>query len=89
MCAFLDSNMISIFQQQTLEVTRWIWVDEWTDGKKGNKQKMRTAPSLYVHVTTPVLRASHKLKPQTSLYCKGSSLIDVEGEEEILMLMRA
>lgn len=31
---FWDSKMISVSQSHTSEVSRWLWVDDWTNGKK-------------------------------------------------------
>lgn len=59
----LDSKMVSIFQQQTLDSNRWIWVDEWTDGKKDRDRQIITASNLYFHMTIPVLRTSHRASP--------------------------
>lgn len=65
---FRDSKMISVSQSHASEVSRWLWVDDWTNGKKDRKRHMISTSSLYFHVTVPVLRASPRCFTRPSLH---------------------
>lgn len=60
---FPDSKMISVSQSHASEVSRWLGVDDWTNGKKDRNRHTVSTSSLYFHVTVPVLRASHSASP--------------------------
>ena len=89
---FLDSKMISVSQSNTSELSRWLWVDDWTNRKKDRNRHTVSTSSLYFHVTVPVWRASPQCFTGPSL-CSGKLrtyyLIHVEREEEVLMLIKS
>lgn len=60
---FPDSKMISVSQSHASDVSRWLWVDDWTSGKKDRNRHTVSTSSLYFHTTVPVLRASHSASP--------------------------
>lgn len=89
---FPDSKMISISQSHASEVSRWLGVDDWTNGKKDRNRHTVSTSSFILSRDSTSFEGFPQCFTRPSL-CYGKLrtyyLIYVEREEEVLMLMKS